>query len=68
MTPLPLHASTPLPLATIWIGKKVISQFAMRCPDAPKVLARWVPEQRYEQIACMAALYADATPMVRKFE
>jgi hypothetical protein len=49
-------------------GKAAIHRFARECPAVRDALAAHVPEYRANDAACMAAFYADATPVARRFD
>jgi hypothetical protein len=50
------------------LGKAAIRRFARECPAVRNALAAHVPEYRANDAACMAAFYADATPVARRFD
>jgi MgsA AAA+ ATPase C terminal len=50
------------------LGKAAIHRFARECPAVRDALAAHVPEYRANDAACMAAFYADATPVARRFD
>lgn len=50
------------------LGKAAIRRFARECRDVDQELVRYVPEFRALDAACMAAFYADAAPVSRRFE
>ena len=50
------------------LGKAAIHRFARECPAVRGVLAAYVPEYRANDAACMAAFYADAAPVARRFD
>ncbi len=49
------------------IGKAAIHRFARECLAVRDALAAHVPEYRVNDAACMAAFYADAAPVARRF-
>jgi hypothetical protein len=49
------------------LGKAAIRRFARECSAVCDTLAAFVPEYRANDAACMAAFYADATPVARRF-
>jgi len=49
-------------------GKAAIHRFARECPAVRDALAAHVPDYRANDAACMAAFYADATPVARRFD
>jgi hypothetical protein len=76
----PTVLACPLPDAPAWhgvplytfdkhtaIGKAAIHRFARECNDVRDVLNFFVPEERSRDVACMAAFYADAAPVSRRF-
>jgi hypothetical protein len=50
------------------LGKAAIHRFARECPVVHDALAAHVPEYRANDAACMAAFYADATPVALRFD
>jgi hypothetical protein len=50
------------------IGKSAIHRLARENEAVRDVLAAFVPEYRAKEAACMAAFYADASPVSRRFE
>jgi hypothetical protein len=50
------------------LGKAAIHRFARECAALRNMLAAYVPEYRANEAACMAAFYADATPVARRFD
>jgi hypothetical protein len=50
------------------LGKAAIHRFARECTAVRDALAAHVPEYRANDAACMAAFYADAIPVVRRFD
>jgi hypothetical protein len=50
------------------LGKAAIHRFARECTAVRDVLATHVPDYRANDAACMAAFYADATPVARRFD
>ena len=50
------------------LGKAAIRRFARECPPVRNTLAAHVPDYRANDAACMAAFYADATPVARRFD
>jgi hypothetical protein len=49
------------------LGKAAIQRFSRECPAVRDALAAHVPEYRAKDAACMAAFYADAAPVARRF-
>ena len=50
------------------LGKAAIHRFARECPAVRDALAAYVPDYRANDAACMAAFYADAAPVARRFD
>jgi MgsA AAA+ ATPase C terminal len=50
------------------LGKAAIQRFARECPAVRDALAAHVPDYRANDAACMAAFYADAAPVARRFD
>ena len=50
------------------LGKAAIHRFSRECPAVRSVLTAHVPEYRANDAACMAAFYADAAPVARRFD
>ena len=50
------------------LGQAAIQRFARECPAVRDALAAHVPDYRANDAACMAAFYADATPVARRFD
>jgi hypothetical protein len=48
--------------------RQATHRFARECPAVRDALAAHVPEFRANDAACMAAFYADAAPVARRFE
>jgi MgsA AAA+ ATPase C terminal len=49
------------------LGKAAIHRFVRECPAVRNALAAHVPDYRANDAACMAAFYADAAPVARRF-
>lgn len=49
------------------VGKSAIARFARENPDMQRALSLWVAPAQQAQVAEMAAFYADAVPVSRKF-
>lgn len=49
-------------------GKVAISRFARENPKVSRILSAWVPQTIHVDVTLMAAFYADAVPVARRFE
>jgi hypothetical protein len=50
------------------VGKQAISQFAGQNEEVKEALATWVPAEKRQGAALMAAFYTDAIPVARRFD
>jgi hypothetical protein len=50
------------------LGKAAIHRLVRESEAVRDVVAAFVPEYRAKEAACMAAFYADASPVSRRFE